>query len=214
MNTEAPRRMNTSRARVVVCAVDLSEYSLPVIEHALDEAYRLANVDLHVICVVEETRSFFAQADIDSIEVARAEATLRTLVAESLPAFEDANLDAQRKVRFHARIGKPDEEIVELCHEARADRLVVGRHGARIRRGKMGGIASRVVESAPCTVHVVRLTDYEGADEDRAQCKLCIDTREQSGGEQWFCREHSEGRVPRLMESVGVSSPVPGWGIF
>ena len=214
MNTETLEGMKTSRTRVVVCAVDLSEYSLPVIEHALDEAHRLADVDLHFVHVVEHTKTLFAQAGIDSLEVARAEAALQTLVAESLPAFEDANLGAQRKVRFHTRVGIPDEEIVELCHEARADRLVVGRHGARIRRGKMGGIASRVLESAPCTVHVVRLTDYEGADEDRAQCKLCIDTREQSGGEQWFCREHSEGRVPRLMESVGVSSPVPGWGIF
>ncbi len=214
MNTETRKRMISSRARVVVCAVDLSEYSLPVIEHALDEAHRLANVDVHVIHVVEQTKRLFAQADIDSLEVTRAETTLRTLVAESLPAFEDENLDAQRKVRFHIRIGKPDEEIVELCHEARADRLVVGRHGARIRRGKMGGIASRVVEASPCTVHVVRMADYEGIDEDLAQCPQCIDTREQSGGDQWFCREHSEGRVPRLMESVGVSSPIPGWGIF
>ena len=214
MDTETLECMTTSRARVVVCAVDLSEYSLMVIEHALDEAHRLVKVDLHFVHVVEQSRSRFARADIDSLEVARAKEALRARVAESMPAFEDETPDARRKVRFHARVGKPVEEIIEFCHESRADRIVLGRQGARIRRGKMGGIAARVVEASPCTVHVVRLAHYEGTDEDHAQCKLCIDVREQSGGEQWFCPKHSEGRVPRLIENVGVSTPVPGWGIF
>lgn len=204
----------STRPFVIVCAVDLSEFAPSVIEHALDQAHRHRTVDLHFLTVVETSKHFFSHGQPTSLDLENTDEQLRELVEESLPAFADSSAEVKRKLRFHTRAGAAEDEIVELAHEARADRIVLGRHGARKRRAKMGGIAGKVVEAAPCTVHVVQLGDYEGAREDFEQCIQCMQSREDTGGDVWFCAEHSEGRAPRLMRSVGVSTPTPGWGVF
>lgn len=198
----------------IVCAVDLSERSPVVIEHALSEAHRHRNISLHFITVVEPPRGRFARVEPAAADLEVADQKLRALVRESLPGFVDDMEDTQRRLRFHTRAGVADEEILELAMEARTDRIVVGCHSSEHRRKLLGGISGAIVNAATCTVEVVRVADYGPVEDDYEQCPLCVETREQSGGERWFCSEHSEGRIPRLTGSVGISSPTPGWGIF
>lgn len=198
----------------IVCAVDLSEYSIAVIEHALDEAHRHTNVVLHFITVLETDRSMFTKKVPTSAQLEEIESRLRGLVEESLPTFSDTNDAVKRRIRFHVRVGRPDDEIVELAYEAQASRVIVGRHGARNRNRRTGSIATRIVESAPCTVLVVQAAQYEPAEHNYAHCPTCVQVRESSGGEQWFCKEHNLGRTPRLSQSVGTTSSTPGWGLF
>ena len=204
----------TSRPFHIVCAVDLSEFAPSVIENALDEAHRHAEVVLHFITVLEPGKGLITHKAPTVAQLEEAELQVRSLVAEALPAFADDGPNAKRRILFHARAGKPEEQIVELAFEARAERIVLGRHGSHIRRDGMGTVASRVVSTAPCTVYVVQPSHYEDAQEDYESCAKCVAVRESSGGQAWFCPEHSEGRVPRLSESVGVSSHTPGWGVF
>jgi len=198
----------------IVCAVDLSECSSAVIEHALDEARRYAHVVVHFITVLEVDQGIFNRAAPTDTQLQEVEASLRALVEESLPAFSDSSGESQRHIRFHIRVGRPDYEIVELAYEAQARRIIVGRRGARIRSKHLGGIASRVVQESPCTVLIVQLANYDGTEHNYERCLDCVDVRESSGGEQWFCQQHQEGRMPRLTQTVGVTSPIPGWGIF
>lgn len=204
----------SSRAFHIVCAVDRSEFSESVIEHALDEARRYPNVILHFITILEEGKGIFSSKEPAEAELEEADNCIRRLVAEALPAFADDNGEANRQLRFHTRAGEPANEVVELAFESRAERVVVGRFGARQRRGKMGSIAERVVDKAPCTVHVVQPSDYEGLREDYERCPECAQIREQSRDGMWFCPEHLDGRSKRLARAnVGIGSPTPGWGV-
>lgn len=203
------------RAITIICAVDFSEFAPSAIEHAFSEAHRYANVALHFITVIEGT-GVLGRTQPTETELEEADTKLRSLVEETLPTFADHDRGsaATRILRFHTRSGKPDAEIVELAFEARADRIIVGRHGALTRRGKMGSIAVRVVEAAPCTVHVVQLANYDRAQDEFTQCASCVELRESSGGSSWFCPEHHEGKSPRLMRSIGITTPTSGWGMF
>jgi nucleotide-binding universal stress UspA family protein len=204
----------STRVYSIVCAVDLSETSPGVIEHALSEAHRHRNVGLHFMTIVEPRKGRFKRDEPGDADLKKADWTLRALVRESLPAFaDDVEEDSQRELRFHTRVGQADEQIIELAMEARADRIVMGRHSNERHRKPLGGISGAVVNSAPCTVEIVQVADY-GQVEDYDQCPLCVQVRSQSGGNTWFCPEHSTGRIPRLTDSVGISSPTPGWGIF
>lgn len=204
----------STRPFSIVCAVDLSEISASVVEHALSEAYRHRQVGLHFMTVIETRKGRFAHDEPSESDLQEAGDKLRALVSESLPAFADARKDLHRSLLFHMRVGKADEEIVELAMEARADRIVVGRHRRHRHRGMLGGISAAVVNTAPCTVEIVQVVDYGQTEEDYDQCSLCVQVREQSGGNRWFCSEHSVGRSPRLTRSVGITTPTPGWGIF
>ncbi len=211
--TESQRRMS-SRAYHIVCGLDLGEFSPVIIEQALDEAHRHLHVMLHFITVLEEGKGVFTNKQPTDAELEEADTRLRFLVAETLPAFADGDADKERLLRFHTRVGKPDEEIVELAYESRAECIIIGRHGAKLHKGKMGSIATRIVEAAPCTVHVIQLSDYEGVDDDFNRCPDCARIREEGTG-AWFCKAHQDGRSKRLARSrVGVVNPIPGWGVF
>jgi nucleotide-binding universal stress UspA family protein len=57
----------------------------------------------------------------------------------------------------HARIGKPDKEIVRLAEELGAGLIVLGsRSLGRLRRALMGSVSDSVVRHAHCPVLVVR----------------------------------------------------------
>lgn len=204
----------SNRAFSLVCAVDLSEISPAVIEHALSEAHRHPDVSMHFLTVCERQKGRFLKKDPVLADLQEADKKLRALVYESLPTFTDASDDTKRQLRFHTRTGKADEQILELALEARADRVIMGRHSNESRRRPMGGISAAVVKAAVCTVEIVQPPNYEVVEDEDEACAECVLVRERSGGERWFCEEHSDGRVPRLSRSVGKTSPVSGWGIF
>jgi nucleotide-binding universal stress UspA family protein len=57
----------------------------------------------------------------------------------------------------HARIGRPDAEIVGLAEELSAGLIVLGSRGlGRLRRALMGSVSDSVVRHAHCPVLVVR----------------------------------------------------------
>jgi nucleotide-binding universal stress UspA family protein len=203
-----------TRAFSLVCAVDLSEMSSAIIEHALSEAQRRSDVSMHFLTVCEPRKGRFTKTDPVQSDLEEADKKIRELVRESLPTFAVGGDQAKRQVRFHTRTGKAAEQILELALEARADRVIVGRHSNERHRRPIGGVTAAVVNAASCTVEVVQIPSYGEVKEDYEQCHECVKVRERSGGNKWFCAEHNDGRAPRLSGSVGVSSPISGWGIF
>ena len=60
-------------------------------------------------------------------------------------------------VEVHARIGRPDAEIVGLADELGAGLIVLGSRGlGPLRRALMGSVSDSVVRHAHCPVLVVR----------------------------------------------------------
>lgn len=60
------------------------------------------------------------------------------------------------KTQRHTRVGQPHDVLIDVATELEADLVVIGTHGYdRIDRF-LGTTAGKVVNRAPCSVHVVR----------------------------------------------------------
>ncbi len=196
------------RPYTIVCGIDLQENSNLVIEHALAEGVRHPQALIH-FCTVVDPRKAKTDEDVED-----AGARLRALVEELLPTFTEEGVPSNRRLRYHIRAGRPEEQLLELAFEARTDMIVVGGHSAAKRHQKKLRVGEFLTSAAHCSVQVVRVADYNGVAEDYASCAACVLAREKSEGSRWFCEKHSTGRIPRLSDKVGTSSYSPGWGIF
>jgi hypothetical protein len=93
----------------------------------------------------------------------------------------------------HLRFEVPSQEIAQLAADVEADLVVVGTHGRRgMSRVLIGSVAEAVVRLAPCPVFVARPKRIVTAAAIEPPCPECLKTRKASGGEQFWCAQHSE----------------------
>lgn len=182
------------RFRIVV-ALDLTEYSSIVLEHALDLASRYEAPDLHVVTVVDSE---------DRIEKAK-----RELAEQVMFALDGYNCSDWR-ARLHVRVGRPHEEITNLAAELRANLVVLGRFGLHHKRRRLGSTASRVLDASECPTFVVGLVD--DAPEAQEQCPDCVRVRAESDGEVWFCATHTAPDRVSIATTLLPSTPLTGGG--
>lgn len=157
----------------MVVALDLSEYSRVVLEHALDLASRHDACDIHVVVVHEKTVPEDAKQQLTS------------LVVDNLDTFKAPERDWH--VRLHVRKGNIVDQIAALAGEAQADVIVIGRFGRHSTSGGLG-VTERVLAQAPCSTLVVQFTDQ--VIEATPQCPACVVARRDSDGVRWFCDAH------------------------
>jgi nucleotide-binding universal stress UspA family protein len=161
--------MNVRRPYRIVVALDLSEYSEIVLEHALDQAARHDATDLHFLTVCRE---------------GECEAAGQRLATQVLDGVETTQ--QSWRVALHVRSGDIAEEITRLAAELGADLIVIGRFGVHRRREML---TTRTIEDAPCPVLVVGLTEH--VVETVPQCDACAAVREATNAESLFCAEHA-----------------------
>jgi len=166
----------------IVVAMDGSEYSEIVLEHAFDQAARHEATDLHFLTVVERktkdlepTRQWLSRAVVDGMD--------------SFNAKPDVH------ARIHVYAGDPAEEIANLAGELRAQMIVVGNYGTH-----RHSVAEALLKRAPCSVLAVGLAGEEVA--SQRQCPDCETVRADSDGRRWFCAVHSAPDRLRLTELV------------
>jgi nucleotide-binding universal stress UspA family protein len=187
--------MASRRYRIVV-ALDGSEFSQIVLENAFDQAARHESPDVHLITVA---------ADASVIDF-----TKRWLARTALECLD--SFSAHRgswRTRLHVCAGNVEDEIANLVNDIDADMLVLGNYGIHPQRKP---IVTRIVERISCATLVVGLTGH--AVEAHPQCPACVDVREASDGERWFCDAHTsdhELHLSTLVISGGVPSVHGGW---
>jgi len=161
----------------LVVGLDLSEYAEIVLEHAIDQAARHDDVDLHVVTVAHR-----------GDRVADLKSRVTDLVAPALELLGERPWRAH----VHVRAGDAANEIANLAADVRAELIVVGRFGLHHHhwRRRVGSVAARVITLAPCPTLVVGLVD-QSAPESARQCPKCVAVRARTDGEVWFCSEHA-----------------------
>ena len=121
---------------------------------AATTAADLANAttsELHVVHVGEFLPTFLAQTELDP---SRLEREAREQLDQEVMRIEEAGGTVKEA---HFRLGRADEEIVELAEEIEAGLIVMGSRGhGRLRRALLGGVSDAVVRHAHCPVTVVR----------------------------------------------------------
>lgn len=121
----------------VLCAVDLSQRSAKVLQHAG--------------AVAEHFRARFVAATIDAFDAPAAESLAR-LARSALPTSNDWTPEC----RLHVVPGPPAETILRLAHEEGADLLVIGTRGAgNSREDAFGSTTKAVLRHAELPVLVV-----------------------------------------------------------
>jgi nucleotide-binding universal stress UspA family protein len=174
------------RYRIVV-GVDLSEYSDIVIQHALDQAARHDAPELHFLTVDEKSPP--TSEDL--------KAALWARVHPTLEKFNERGTNW--RARLHVRHGKPSEEISELAAEVRGDLIVIGQFGVQ---KSHDNLPNRVLQAAGCPTLVVG--DAAGSS---PRCAICVEVRQASDGEHWFCEPHTHSN--RRLEQT--CSPMTTW---
>jgi len=135
----------------IVAAIDFSKGSIDAVKWAAGWLFRDNDLVLAHALVVPEVRGFLAE---------------RYPVSESLLA--NARAGARRRLeelrsmlgvpaaRIEIREGRPADAIGAIARDARADLIVIGKHGeGGWHRGYAGRTADSLVRSAPATVLVV-----------------------------------------------------------
>jgi nucleotide-binding universal stress UspA family protein len=204
MTTEAPAPTEPTapaphRYRIVV-ALDLSEYAEIVLEHALDQAARHTAPDLHFVTVQES-----AKTSIDELKQ-----RLAVLAFQGLELFRTDR--PEWRARLHLRTGDPAEEIANLAADVRADLIVIGRFGLHHKPRRLGSVADQVLRIATCPALVVGLSEHEV--DPPEQCAACVEIREESDGERWFCDAHVAPEYGGMTATMPVSGPWTGGGLM
>jgi nucleotide-binding universal stress UspA family protein len=107
--------------------------------------------ELHVVHVGEFRPTFLAQTESEPAELER---EARRQLDEQVRRVEEAGGTVEEA---HLRLGKADEEIVELADSLGIGLVVMGSRGrGRIRRALMGSVSDSVVRHAHCPVTIVR----------------------------------------------------------
>ena len=172
------------RYRIVV-GIDLSEYTEIVIEHALDQAARHDQPELHFL-TVRETRK------PSNEELKQA---LWERVAPELQTFNEHGRDW--RARLHVRTGAPDEQIALLAAEIQADLIVIGQFGLHD-----NGVPNQVVHASACPTLVVGMPQDANL---TPMCPMCVTVRDESDGNRWFCAAHvSDARGEHVMTPMTV----------
>jgi nucleotide-binding universal stress UspA family protein len=141
----------------ILLATDASEEAALAARTATDIADK-TDSELHVVLVgLSAAYVGMGPPEIADIPAPRQqelnEETQRLLDAQ----VEQIKADGGTVAQAHLRIGRPDEQIVDLAEEISAGLIVMGSRGlGGIRRLLMGSVSDSVVRHAHCPVLIVR----------------------------------------------------------
>jgi len=144
----------------VVVAYDASPSAELALQRALDVACRAPQHVLHVIVAIDP-RDGLVLLETDTVDYEYAEKVEKLVTEHVLRTLAAHDRGGRAEFFVYARIGKPVDEILELCREVGADLAFVGSHGATgLERLLLGSVSERVVREALCPVMVVREATY------------------------------------------------------
>ena len=109
------------------------------------------NSELHVVLVGELRPTFLAQTEVEPAELQH---QAQHQLDEEVRSLQEAGGTVKEA---HLRLGRADEEILDLAHSLGIGMIVLGSRGrGRIRRALMGSVSDSVVRHAHSPVTIIR----------------------------------------------------------
>ncbi len=138
----------------ILVATDGSREAELAVTTAADLA-KSTDSELHVVHVGELPLVYHPERHAYRAEYEEHEKEAQQLLEAQLERIEGA--DATLLAQAHLRMGRADEEIVELAQSIDAGMIVMGSRGqGRLRRALVGSVSESVVRHAHCPVTIVR----------------------------------------------------------
>jgi nucleotide-binding universal stress UspA family protein len=135
----------------VLLAYDGSEGARRALERAAEIA-AAGSAELHIIAVGRVPEYAETQGEVDEARE-QAESFYAKRLDEAITFLRGRGIAAST----HMALGKPSEQILRGAIEVQADLIVLGVHPHHaLRRRLLGATADKVVDSAECSVLVVR----------------------------------------------------------
>lgn len=137
--------------KVVVVGVDGSNPSNMALDRVIAEA-GARELEIVLVAVAEAMSAFTTRPDyIEFLEHLKAEA--KGILEDAMQRVEAAGF----KARGMLETGRPAVKVAEIAKAENADEIVVGSLGKdAVAKLLVGSVSSRLLETAPCTVVVVR----------------------------------------------------------
>lgn len=140
----------------IVVAVDGSQTSIDLLEHALKYAEKEKDVSLLVLHVIEPSEGKTVWYSHYPVHLLPSEEEVKEkieqLVAE---ASKRGNVSKDLPVTVVVRSGVPYESILDYAKEIDASMIMIGHRGlSDLQRFFIGSVAAKVVYHAPCSVYV------------------------------------------------------------
>ena len=138
----------------ILVATDGSREGALAVTTAADLA-KSTDSELHVVHVGELPLVYHPERHAYRAEYEAHEKEAQQLLEAQLERIEGAG--ATLLAQTHLRMGRADEEIVELAQSIDAGMIVMGSRGqGRLRRALVGSVSESVVRHAHCPVCIVR----------------------------------------------------------
>lgn len=193
-----------SRPFVLVVGLDLkdTESSGFALDQAARIAARIPGSHLHLIEVLA------AEADPDHVKESAG-------VLERYAVAKSNELDAtvRQNLGIHVRRGNVAREIAQLAHEVSADMIVMGtRRRPHLKQLFMGTTAEHIMAIASCPVFVAGprpAPEPSHVIVIEPACPDCLQTRQASGGRQWWCPRHAETHHLHRLHRYSYQSELP-----
>lgn len=136
----------------ILAAVDESEYLSLVLKRAFELAAKDRD-ELSVITVINVSLVHACKAEVPNIQEMLREGvnyTVKQIEAQAEAAMVKVNIVVEESV-------SPADAICNYAENNKIDLIVIGSKGAgEIQRFFVGSVSQKVVEYAPCSVHVVK----------------------------------------------------------
>ena len=137
----------------ILVATDGSREAELAVTTAADLA-KSTDSELHAVHVGEVPLIFHPERHGYRVEYEKLEKEARHLLEAQVERIKGAGATV---VQAHLRMGRADEEIIEVAHGIDAGLIVMGSRGqGRLRRTLVGSVSESVVRHAHCPVTIVR----------------------------------------------------------
>jgi nucleotide-binding universal stress UspA family protein len=198
-------RQHETRSYAIVSVIDYASLASEVLQGTLEVVRHWPHADVHLLGLARNAAGLISRKADDCREVESALAQLRRYVADFLATHERGAWKHTR-IFLHARCGNQREEIVNVCAEAHADVLIIGK--APVEHGRAIGedVVEFVLRQSVCPTLVVQRTVYDepGLVSSFRHCPACVDMRKRTSGVQWFCSTHGGEDSRSVAQLYGV----------
>jgi len=134
----------------ILCPVDLSPFSLPVIDYAKRMSRHIEGSKIYLLHVIKDPLDPIYKCEVEKDKVFEC---VEKKVHEMLQQIDEADEKMRERIKTIVKIGDPTNKILDFADKEHMDLIVMSTHGRTgMSRVLMGSIAENIVRKGKVPV--------------------------------------------------------------